>query len=152
MISGRSTSGSRTLPGRATNAVAQPALAAPATSQPQPGVAQLPEGTGYLGVGGQLPHLGGDRLPVVVTQLDAGLLGGHLQGGHGEGAKLAVGAGNGSDQRRLDHLAEPRPAQAGVPEDPPEVRVHRGQVQQRLVDVEHLHTAHRDLLPLPRPR
>jgi hypothetical protein len=28
----------------------------------------------------------------------------------------------------------------------------RGQVEQRLVDVEHLHTAHRDLLALPGPR
>ena len=40
----------------------------------------------------------------------------------------------------------------GVAEDPLEVRVQRGQVEQGLADVEHLHTAHRDLLALPGPR
>jgi hypothetical protein len=32
------------------------------------------------------------------------------------------------------------------------VRVEGGQVEQGLVDVEHLHTAHRDLLASPGPR
>jgi hypothetical protein len=120
--------------------------------QQQPGVAQPPERAGRLGMGGELPHLGGDRLPVVVGQLDAGLVGGHLQGGHADGAELAVGAGDRGDQGRLDQLVEPGCAHAGVAEDLLEVRVHRREVQQRLVDVEHLHTAHRDLLALPGPQ
>jgi hypothetical protein len=36
--------------------------------QPQPGVAQPLERVGHLGMGGQPPHLGGDRLPVAVTR------------------------------------------------------------------------------------
>src|SRR6266545_3617279 len=59
-------------------------------------------------------------------------------------AELAVRAGDGRHQRRLDHLREPLPPAPGasVAEDPLEVRVQGSQVEQRLVDVEHLHAAH----------
>jgi hypothetical protein len=87
-------------------------------------------------VGGELAQLGGDR----------------LQGGQGVGAEGVVGAGDRGDQGRLDHLAEPGQARARVPEDALKVRVHGGQVQQGLVDVEHLRAAHGDLLALPGPR
>jgi hypothetical protein len=68
------------------------------------------------------------------------------------GAELVVGAGDGGDQGGLDHLVEPGHAHARAAEDPLEVRVHRGQVQQGLVDVEHLHAAHRDLRAESGPR
>jgi hypothetical protein len=72
----------------------------------------------------------------------AGPLGRRLQGGHGQAAELVVDAGDRGHQGRLDHLVEPGHAHAGVPEDPLEVRVQRGQVEQGLIDVEDLYTAH----------
>jgi len=114
--------------------------------QAQAALGQAAQGARDLGVGGQAGHAAHHRLAVAVRQLHPEADRGHLQGGPPDGAEVGVAVGDGGHHGRLEQLAEPGHPDPAVAEQPLELPVEGGQVEQRLVDVEHAHRRHGVLL------
>jgi hypothetical protein len=114
--------------------------------QAQAALGQAAQGGRDLRVGGKAGHAAHDRLAVVVGQLDPQPGRGHVQGGPPDGAEVGVAVGDGGHHGRLEQLAEPGHPGPAVAEQPLELAVEGGQVEQRLVDVEQAHRRHGVLL------